>query len=108
VAADDLQTRDTEDAQVRRIADAFATVGEVLSVIQRSRDYFNGYSIAEALQERISKIGDPADKTKIVHGDELTDLALLEQLKERVLSAIAAAKTLSGEGPSGEDSSADA
>jgi hypothetical protein len=80
--------------QRRAVAAVFSEASDLLRTLTVAQDYFVGYTTIEAIDERISEIGDPSDTTGKLHRGRLTRLDALKAFKDTVLSNIAAAREL--------------
>jgi len=84
-----------------RIAEVLDGALDELRAIEKTNDYFTGYSLNEALTERINLIGNSGSPDSYI-GGRLTLIAQLLALKETTLAAIKEAKTINELTPVGE------
>lgn len=83
---EDLQSKNPDVEAKVRTAQAFTLAREFLAPVQRTGDYFVGYSLAEALHERATAISNDQPHSKP------TQLERLDAFKKVVLDAIDDAK----------------
>jgi len=95
-----------EAEQKRRLAVVLEDINVFLRSTATTRDFFEGYSLSEAIQERLDIIGGDAEAATQAPDGKLTLLGELEILRATGLAAISAAKqydTLEQEPEDSED-----
>ena len=75
-------------ARERAAAVVFSKAAELLRRVARNQDYFVGYSVAEAVSDRLAQIGTPdAPETTGPNGRQ-TQLSALYALRQEIVTAI--------------------
>ena len=90
-------------SQVRKRLHIASVLDDALSdlrAIQKTHDYFTGYSLNEAISERIAVIGSDTSPESYL-GGRRTLIAQLLYVKDTALAAIASAKTINEKTPVG-------
>jgi hypothetical protein len=78
----------------RQTADTFSQAVDFINTYIRAQDYFVGYTTLEAINERISQIGEDETSTTESYNGRLTKLAALNLFEANVLDALQGAKEL--------------
>lgn len=78
----------------RLTADVFEQAVNFINTYIRAQDYFVGYTTLEAINERISQIGEDETSSSETYNGRLTKLAALNLFESQVLAALKGAKEL--------------
>lgn len=78
----------------RLTAEAFEQATNFINTYIRAQDYFVGYTTLEAINERISQIGEGDTSTSETYNGRLTKLAALNLFEQAVLAALNGATEL--------------